>query len=98
MKKRYIVSINNASNDQEKAFVQYIKAKNFGWWHWINNTWLIIDYDGKSSAAEIRTDAKDIFVGEHTLIIEITGDSDTWAGYGSNKDGTSMFEWLKKNW
>ncbi|MFC1224559.1 hypothetical protein ACFE6N_12165 [Pedobacter sp. BG31] len=98
MRKKYVISINNSTKDQEQAFVRYIQDKNWAWWHRLTNTWLIVDARGNSSAASIRTDLKEIFANEYSLVIEINGNIDTWAGFGSTRDGKSMFEWLKRNW
>lgn len=98
MKKRFIVSLNNSTKAQDQLFVEYIMNNNLGWWHWLKNTWLLVDNSGRLSASELRDIVKDIFKNEHTLVIEIGNNSDTWAGYGPTSEDKNMFEWLKDQW
>ena len=98
MKKRYIVCIDNSNKEQDESFIAYIKEYGLGWWHWLSNVWLIVDKNGKLSAGEIRDKLRLIYVGEHTMVIEMRANGDTWAGFGPKSDDKNMFEWMKKNW
>lgn len=98
MKKRYIVCINASTAEQEQQFIDYLRSNNFGWWHWISNTWLISDKQGKSKASLFRDKVKEIFIDENILVIEINSQKDTWAGFGPVTEDKNMFKWIKENW
>lgn len=98
MKKRYIVCVNNSTKEQDEKFVEFIKSKNLGWWHWLNNTWLLVDDSGILTAADIRDSARDIFTPEYNIVIEIGQTTDTWSGFGIKTEDKNMFAWLHKNW
>ncbi len=100
MRKRYVVMLNSETNEQVNALTEWIKENNFGWWHWLNNSWLLSDGSGKSSSAEIRDKVLDIFPGVDCIVLEIRGDgsNDTWSGFGPSTDEKDMFKWIKTNW
>src|SRR5262245_55414180 len=98
MKNRYIICINNSTEQQEKKFIEYIKSYGLGWWHWLNNTLLLTDPKGKLNAGMIRDSLRDIFPDENILVIEINATKDTWSGFGPNTEEKNMFTWLKKHW
>lgn len=98
MRKRFIILVDNTTLEQEQAFIAYIKEEGFGWWHYINNSWLLtINSDIKAS--DIRDELKEIFEDEFNLVIELRGDTDdTWAGFGPSSNKRDMFKWLKTTW
>lgn len=98
MKKRFVICINDATKAQEEAFISFIRDHNLSWWHWLSNLWLLSDKEGKLTAAQIRDELKTIFYNKQNLVLEITNEKDTWAGFGPNTDERNMFTWLKKNW
>lgn len=98
MKKRFIVLLDSETREQNKKFKSYIKEDKYNWWHWLNNSWLVIDESGELTAAKLRTDLADFFPGVHKLVIELKDKNDTWAGYGPSTEDENMFKWLKKNW
>lgn len=98
MKKRYIVCLGNSIKVQDEAFIAYIKEYGLGWWHWLSNVWLIVDSNGKLSAREIRDKLRLIYPGEHTIVLELSENGDTWSGFGPKSEERNMFEWLKTNW
>lgn len=98
MKKRFIVCVNGSTKVQDHNFIDFIKIQNVGWWHWLTNTWLIADRNGKLSASSLRDKAVSIFGHEHVLVIEINNSRDTWSGFGPSSEDKNMFRWLKDNW
>lgn len=96
MKKRYIVSIDgNISKEKENIFSEYLKENQLIWWHWLSNTWLIIDEHDKVDSAILRSKAKDIF-GTYNWVYNI--ENGNWAGFGPNGADRNMFTWLKEKW
>ena len=98
MKKRYIVSIDGNTTDQEVAsFSAYINENKLYWWHWLSNTWLLIDHAEVVDAQKLRDKAIQIFGGKNNLVLEIP-EGGTWFGYGPNTPEKNMFKWIKDCW
>lgn len=98
MKKRFVVSINDSEDEQERKFIDFLRENGLSWWHWLANTWLVVDAKGKFSASDFRDTVKEVFKNEHVLVIEMREDGDTWSGFGPNTENRNMFRWLKTNW
>jgi hypothetical protein len=98
MKKRFVVCVNSATNEQNKQFKEFIRENGLGWWHWLRNVWLLSDSKGKFSAAEIRDQLGRNYPGVYSLVLELRGDDDTWSGFGPKKEGKNMFKWIRDNW
>ncbi|OFX25758.1 MAG: hypothetical protein A2041_14615 [Bacteroidetes bacterium GWA2_31_9b] len=98
MKKRYIICVNNSSEEQEKKFIDYIKSEKFGWWHYLKNTWLVIDLNGNSEISEIRDKVKELFDNEYNMVFQLKEDEGTWSGFGPKSEQKNMFKWIKENW
>lgn len=98
MKKRYIVCVNKSNKDQNIEFLKYLRQQRFGWWHYLDNTWLIVDSKGTSKIGDIRDKAKVTFENEYNMIFELKDGEGSWSGFGPNSSSRSMFKWLKENW
>lgn len=98
MKKRFVVALDSYTDIQNNEFKSYIKDNGYGWWHWINGFWLLVDNTGDLTAKKLRDDLAVIYPGVHKLILELRGDDDTWSGFGPKTENKDMFSWLKKNW
>lgn len=98
MKKRFIVALDSSTSEQDKIFINYLKAKNVGWWHWLNNLWLIYTDTGDLTARKIRDDLNVIYPTTNKIIFELSGDSDTWSGFGPSSEERNMFKWIHENW
>ncbi|WP_288786062.1 hypothetical protein [uncultured Bacteroides sp.] len=98
MKKRFIVCYNNnIPKEEEIKFVQFAKDNKMGWWHWIDNVWLLVDYSGQMTAPILRDKVCKLHSGSRVIIIELAEDKDTWAGFGPATP-KNMFDWVKRNW
>lgn len=95
MKKRFIVLLASETDQQTRAFGHLLKPDNFSWWHWLPNSWLIIDLSGELTASSLRDKVKTIYPGVNNYVTEVKEDS--WAGFGPSGDST-YFSWLKRNW
>jgi hypothetical protein len=98
VKKRYVVLVDSATKEQEAAFVEFMKSQKFGFWHWLSNSWLLVDNSGVSSATAIRDKVDEVFPGAYNLVLELAGGTDTWAGFGPQSDKRDMFKWIKDYW
>ena len=98
MKKRFIVCISDFTKDKDVKFIEFIRNNRLGWWHWLPNTWLLSDPNGKLSVKQIRDQVRQIYDNEHVLVIEINNVGDTWSGFGPSSEQKNMFKWIKNNW
>ena len=98
MKKRFIVCVDMPMKEEDNAFLDYVKSKGLGWWHWINGVWLLVDSNGKSTASEIRDATGKHFNNRNRLVIELDKDGDTWSGHGPKSQDNDMFDWIHRNW
>lgn len=55
MKKLFIVSVDDATKEQRNAFTSALRTKHkgCGFWHHIENTWIIIDPTGELKASPL---------------------------------------------
>jgi hypothetical protein len=100
MNRRFILVTNRTTAEQDQAFKDQLNAKypGNGWWHWLGETWLIVDPFGRLDAAIICELARESFPGIYNLVIEIPPGDGTWAGFGLTTPPTNMFEWLHTTW
>ena len=98
MMKRFIVLLNDSSEDKNKQFLSFIKDHKLAWWHWLINSWLLIDYSANISAAEIRDNVKSTYGEEvHSLVMELKEPGE-WAGRGPMSEDKNMFKWIEDYW
>ena len=96
MKKRFIVCINNATDEQRRLFTEYVGK--YSWWHYMQNIWLVTDTTNTLTASIIRDKAKDIFQLETIMVFQLDSKNDTWAGFGPNNENVNMYTWINANW
>ncbi len=100
MTKRFVIGVQGMTKDEENTFRKYLEEKGCGWWHWIDNLWLVVDAKGLLSAQKLRDDLDEIAPGKTHISIEVKAEK-TWAGFGpasKEKNGKNMFNWFHKNW
>lgn len=97
--RRYIAAITGMTKTDERRFLGFIKENGWGWWHRIDNFWLIIDAhkDKESSAEDIR-DFLMPLSGSIGLVIELPPEDSGWAGYGPASTADELFSWFEANW
>ncbi len=101
MRKRFIIAVDVASAEQEKAVTEFLKEKTGYWWHWIKNFWLTIDSKGTITAGELTKGIKECAPGSNILVLEMPEGKFAWYGFGpANKKDRKfdMSEWLLKSW
>ena len=97
MKNRFIIGVDNMSAEEDKKFRNFLQTKNCGWWHWIDNFWLVTDRKENLGADDLRDALLDIARGKNSLVMPVSGDAD-WSGYGPSTEEKNMFRWLHKTW
>jgi hypothetical protein len=98
MSRRFVIAVDGLTSEQEKQLREFA-GKHGGWWHWIDNFWLLHSRDGESiSAAKIRDRIVAINPSAKCVVFEFPEDLD-WAATGDkNAKGRGMSDWLKETW
>ena len=95
MKKRFIVLLASETEQQTRAFSDLFKG-NFAWWHWLPNSWLIVDYSGQLTPSSLVEKVKRIYPGVNNFVTEVK--EDAWVGFGPSGGDSTYFSWLKDQW
>ena len=100
MRKRFIVALASANEEQDQAFREFIRSAGLGWWHWLPRLWLLVDLAGEYSAAQIRDKSNEFYPGVYKLVIELGPEQadETWAGFGPTSTDRHMFNWIANTW
>lgn len=98
MMKRYVLAVDSSTKEQNDAFLAFVKVTGLGWWHWLDNFWLLADDSDNLSAVTIRDKANECYPGVHKLVLQLDQTGDTWAGFGPKTDRRDMFTWLRNTW
>jgi len=67
MKKRFIVLVESETDQQTRALADLLSPENFNWWHWLPNSWLIVDSKGQFTSVSLRDAVKKIYPGVKQL-------------------------------
>jgi hypothetical protein len=95
--KRYIAAITGLPKADEQLFLGFIKKNGWGWWHRIDNFWLIIDKKDTSSSEQIR-DFLMPLKGPVGFVMEIPAEAFGWAAFGPGESADELFSWVETNW
>ncbi len=92
--RRFVVA---AENLRTREFAEFLDNNGLGWWHWIENFWLITAPNSTEISAEILQSKVNVFSDSpRCMVIELHG-AHTWSGHGptNSDDGSNMFDWLR---
>lgn len=93
MSSRFVVLTGNTTPYEDLAISGFVKNR-FGWWHWLPNSWLIVDPHGKLTAQSLRSDLHEIAPNAQVIVLEFTPTGDTWAGQAP----PNWFDWFRETW
>ena len=98
VKRRFVVGIDQETSEDTSSFIEYIRQQGFGWWHWIDNFWLLTTRDTQVRTTTLRNKLKEITGGKTVIVMEVK--STKWATYGPSGEGDSpnISKWLNSNW
>jgi hypothetical protein len=98
-RKRFVVLLDENDGAGHESFLNWIKTSTrLVHWHWLGDSWLLVDPAGEWTASELRTKAREFYPSVYLLVLELKGTEDTWSGFGPNTEGRSMFKWLRNSW
>ena len=97
MKRRFVVGADPLNAAQVKKFQESLG--DMGWWHWIENFWLVTaNDDEKITAAQIRDRVQEANPEARVVVLEFPEDI-TWAASGQkNSKGRKLSDWLQGEW
>jgi hypothetical protein len=98
--KRFVVAIDGETKERSEAFLAWLKANEFGWWHWVPNVWLLVTLDDYMSSDQIRNMCREQFGDLTNLVFEVPPGNCAWAGIGrkKTKDTPGTFDWVDETW
>ena len=99
MTQRFVVLASDLSAEESKSFFNWLKENDCGWWHWIDNCWLVYNEETWGITAQKLRDALvKAAPAKNCLVLEID-EPITWAGFGPTSKERNMFRWIKdKGW
>ena len=92
MKKRFILVIDNPTEEQQNAVTNFFKNP-LGYWHWFSDVWLLTDPTNTWTVTSIRDKVKELIPEARVLVLPIESGT-VWAGFGKGE----MFKWLHNTW
>jgi len=95
--KKFIVALNSSTKDQDEAFQKIIHENGWGWWHWVDNFWIVTSSSTELGSQELYKKVQVAYPGVRMLISEMENVS-TWWGFGPNSEEKNMFKWLFDYW
>jgi len=93
---RFIVVLNNGSPAQKNAITALYQSKDWGFWHHIEDVWLLSGVPAGITARAISEELSSMpLIGKHVkLVIQIPSGPAPYWGNGSEKS----WEWMKATW
>lgn len=103
MRKRFVILLENPTKEQHDAFLNYVRGSGqFGWWHWLNGSWLLYTTVQAHTAETVRQTVGTYYGNTRHLVLELRPDgNDAWYGFGPNGKSpgeNDMFQWIHENW
>ena len=93
----FVVGVDGLSEEEEGTILDALRDRGCGWWHWIENLWLIEHPSDEVPATEIRSLFRERIEAQKTIVVLQISCTD-WATYGSESEERSYSKWLKEHW
>jgi hypothetical protein len=98
MRQRFVVALRNPEPEQRNTLTFFFKNQEYGFWHWIPDTWFIVlPTNVDQTAQSLREQIRELLPGVHFMVVGIdqpSGGKRNWAGFGPKR----WFEWFHRNW
>jgi hypothetical protein len=95
--RRFVVAAEGLTKEGQNSLVEFFRERKLGWWHYIDNFWLVYDRTDTLTSDELRdTIVKFRPSGNPVFVMQI-GKPITWHGQ-KPKAKEKMFDWIKGNW
>jgi hypothetical protein len=94
--RRFIMMTDALTEAEEQALAAAMEEPPV-WWHWLPNSWLVVDRSDVTTATSIRDKFQAITSTKRCMVIEV--DHKQWAGMTRpDSQGRSMTEWIEHFW
>ena len=94
MRGRFILITNPADQDLVTNYIQRLhKQHGVGWWHWVDNVWLISDRLGQIASIGLRDEIRKIVGSEATILVFQVSEAD-WTAYAPK----GSHDWFRESW
>ena len=93
--RRFIVLVNGETPQNVSSLIEYATQEGFGWWHWIDNAWLLTTRNTQLKADHIRDKFRSLSGDKWVVVIEV--EHVTWATYGP-VGKKKISKWIKEQW
>ena len=96
--RKFVVCIDGETPEDVSAILDYNEEQGLGWWHWIDNIWLLTTNKKQITVGELRDKFMDLTGDKTVAVIEVK--SVTWATYRpTGKVGSkSISKWIEDHW
>jgi hypothetical protein len=91
MKRRFILSTEQLTPLQETELKLTFAAAS--WWHWLPNTWLIVDQTNTVTVEKIRDGFRKVAFDKQCLVLEI--EPKGWASMEKTTPHGVLSDWVK---
>ena len=94
MTQTYVIALDKATKTEKELVTESLRGTSHGWWHWMDNVWIVLDGSGVATAVSWRDHIQNLIpeTGRRILVLEI--EPGAWAGRGP-KEG---HDWFHENW
>lgn len=96
MKTRFVIAVGPITEAQSEQISNLFRDR-YGWWHWIDGFWLVIDSTDTLTASWIRDQLDVILPGVRKLVLRVEN-TGNWAGFGPTAEDRDMFHWIRTTW
>jgi hypothetical protein len=91
--KRFMIVIDQAATSDAAAMSLLIDQGKCGWWHWLNDLWLIVDPDDNASVASWVLKLRKLINTSTKIFIEEVKDGQ-WSVFAP----PASHAWLEESW
>jgi hypothetical protein len=83
----------------QNQITEHVKSRNFGWWHWGNDCWLLVSNNDKLDASGVRSIMHEILIPQLAFLVlrvELPTSGMNWAS--TSVLGKEWTSWLQELW
>ena len=96
MSKKFVVSVEGLSVEEQILLRDFIVKDASGWWHMIEGIWLVVAVTDRLTVSNIRNEIMNISKASKMLVLEVS--PITWAALGPESEDHSFSRWVKEYW
>jgi hypothetical protein len=98
MRRRFVVAIDALTKPQQTRISQYVSEAGCGWWHWIENFWLLTTKQDNCNYEAFEDMLHEMSPNGRWVALERPEDITWRAGNATNPKGRKISDWLHSPW